>query len=408
MNVPSSRQLVTLTFTNGRGDSIVNKELQAQNIIDRMMSNGDDDDLNVVSSECTTSSTLIGPQNRRTRPPIGKQMADVFLLMENLVAFSKRSEKMVLMRNNNTVGDDYMLVFLVPKCWWDLWVNQKDNSQEINLGPINNWSFVDRIVDGKGVGEVIGGREGASIKPISSLSAPLNRTDQSTEQDTKDQNSISPDSRHHLRVDISIDEFRIVTYEAWMTLTAWYGGSPSLPALLINLNNHTHNGNNNGINNGKNDGSVVQKKSLNYIVTTAIMTEDMEINGDVKGRERGGERETNGAAHNDMMEVDKVNDDNDNDDDNDQNNDDNNMKENYDSIHDNINIENLRPLIPLSMKEVLDFLHSGPKNKMTPPKLSDSDGLDQAIVRPSSVRTALAPSSDCGGYIAKDIIDQSE
>jgi hypothetical protein len=404
MNVPSSRQLVTLTFTNGRGDSIENKELQAQNVIDRMMSNGDDDDLNVVNSECTTSSTLIGPQNRRTRPPMGKQLADVFLLMENLVAFSKRSEKMVLMRNNNTVGDDYMLVFLVPKCWWDLWVNQKDGSQYINLGPINNWSFVDRIVDGKGVGEVIGGREGASIKPISSLSAPLNHTDQSTEQDTKDQNRISPDSRHHLREDISIDDFRIVTYEAWMTLTAWYGGSPSLPALLINLNNHAHNGISNGKNSGSNNGSAVQKKSSNYIVTTVIMTEDMEMNNDVKGRERAGERETNGVAHNDMMEVDKVNDDNDNDDD--QNNE--SILENYDSIHDNINIENLRPLTPLSMKEVLDFLRSGPKNEMTPPKLSDSDGDDQATVRASSVRTALAPSSDCGGYIAKDIIDQSE
>jgi hypothetical protein len=86
------------------------------------------------------------------------------------------------------------------------------------------------------------------------------------------------------------------------------------------------------------------------------------------------------------------------------------MKESYDSIHDNINIENLRPLIPISLKEVLGFLHSGPKNEMTPPKLSDSDGDDQATVRASSVRTAhaLAPSSDCGGYIAKDIIDQSE
>ena len=151
MNVPSSRQLVTLTFTNGRGDSIENKELQAQSVIDRMMSNGDDDDLNVVNSECTTSSTLIGPQNRRTRPPIGKQRADVFLLMENLIAFSKRSEKLVLMRNNDDVGDDYMLVFLVPKCWWDLWVNQKDDSQDLHLGPISNWSFLDRIVDRKSV-----------------------------------------------------------------------------------------------------------------------------------------------------------------------------------------------------------------------------------------------------------------
>lgn len=401
MNVPSSRQLVTLTFTNGRGDSIENKELQAQSVIDRMMSNGDDDDLNVVNSECTTSSTLIGPQNRRTRPPIGKQRADVFLLMENLIAFSKRSEKLVLMRNNDDVGDDYMLVFLVPKCWWDLWVNQKDDSQDLHLGPISNWSFLDRIVNEEGEGGE-GGKEVGSIKPISSLPTTLNHTNQTTGQNMDDQNSISSNSRHHLHEDISIDDFRIVTYEAWMTLTAWYGGSPSLPALLFNLNYHVHNGINRK-NNGSNSGSVVEKKSVNYIVTKVIMTEDMLTNSAVKGREGGGERETNGVAHDDMMEVDKVNDDDNNDDQNNWN-----INENYDRIHHKINIENLRPLLPLSMKEVLDFLLSGPRNQMTRPRLSDIDRDDQVTARASSVRTALAPSSDCGGFVAKDILDQGE
>lgn len=386
MNVPSSRQLVTLKFTNGRGESVDMKEEKAQTVIDSIKLNSrDDDDLNMTTSECTTSSTLIGPHNGRTRPPIGKQQTDIYLLMENLIAFSKRSEKLVLMRNN-IVGDDFMHVFLVPKCWWDLWASQSDDSLDIRLGPINNWSFVDRIVKEKS--------EEGTIHLANSLIPSVSDSEQTMEQDVDDivNSNISNDFRYQLREDISTDDFRIVTYEAWTTLIAWYGGSPPLPALLFNSTNHANNGSN-----------VSPKTTLNYAETTVVMTEETETSTD----DRKGnivKQETNGSFHKNIveMEIDKTDDDNDND-----------NKEHYNNMNHNLNLEDLRPLIPVSMQEVLDFIQLGPKNETlpsftTPPQLSVNVIEDTVIVRTLSSVSACEPTSDCGGFVAKDILDQGD
>ena len=390
MNVPSSRQLVTLKFTNGRGESVDMREEKAQNVIDSIKLNSrDDDDLNMTTSEFTTSSTLIGPHNGRTRPPIGKQQTDIYLLMENLIAFSKRSEKLVLMRNN-IVADDFMHVFLVPKCWWDLWASQREDSLDIRLGPINNWSFVDRIVKEKG-------EEGTTHLANSLTHSSLSDSDQTMEQDMDDigNSDIKNDSRYQLREDILSDDFRIVTYEAWTTLTAWYGGSPPLPALLFNLTNHVNNGN-----------IVTPIKTRKYTETTAVMAEETGASSDDR-KGSIGKLETNGSSHKNIveMEIDKTDDNDDNDD--------NDNKEHYDNMNHNFNPEHLRPLIPISMQEVLDFIQLGPKNETlpsftTPPQLSVNVIEDIVSVRTLSTVIACEPTSDCGGFVAKEILDQGD
>ena len=389
MNVPSSRQLVTLKFTNGRGESIDMKEEKAQNVIDSIKLNSrDDDDLNMTTSECTTSSTLIGPHNGRTRPPIGKQQTDIYLLMENLIAFSKRSEKLVLMRNN-IVADDFMHVFLVPKCWWDLWACQSEESLDIRLGPINNWSFVDRIVKEKS-------EEGTTHLANSLTPSSLSDSDPTLEEDMDDirNSDIKNDSRYQLREDILSDDFRIVTYEAWTTLTAWYGGSPPLPALLFNLTNHANNRN-----------IVTPTKTRKYAETIVVMAEETETSSNDR-KESILKLETNGTSHTNIveMEVDKA-DDNDNDD--------NDNKEHYNNLNHNFNLEHLRPLIPISMQEVLDFIQSGPKNETlpsftTPPQLSVNVIEDTVTVLTLSTVSACEPTSDCGGFVAKEILDQGD
>lgn len=202
MSVPYSRQRVKVTFTQEdmqkRGSTAAFKNSQSESY--------DDSSINASTSVSISSVTSDG----RIRPPLHKQKADISLLMKDLVAVSKGSSHCTLKRCNTTC-DEGMVVFLIEISWWESWMNSHDSD---NLKMMDNWSLVKEKPEKK-----IGRTKGKSSGEL-----PASEFGRSEDQYQK---------RYHLREDVKKPTFALVTFEVWSTLTAWYGGSPPLPALLV-------------------------------------------------------------------------------------------------------------------------------------------------------------------------------
>jgi DUSP domain len=228
MSVPYSRQTVRLSFTKRNDDD---KPLQNHLQIGKCSSRVSDDKKSISASKSTDSA----PQEIAVQPHAAKQRADVALLMRDLTNFTDGKGGLNLKRCS-TAGEDGVIVFLIERNWWDTWMTHDEPVPGCGIPRINNWSLVEEQDEESS--------SGPSLSPIRSHSSGMN----GAEHGMSDKHYTD---RYHLRRGLSESDFKIVTFEVWTTLTAWYGGAPPLPALLATRNKSNDNGESSSKLNGK-------------------------------------------------------------------------------------------------------------------------------------------------------------
>lgn len=226
MSVPYSRQTVRLSFTKRNDDD---KPLQNPLQIGVCTKRVNDED----QSTSTSKSTSSAPQE--VQPHAAKQRADVALLMRDLAHFTDGKHGLNLKRCSSA-GEDGVIVFLIERNWWDTWMIHEEPIPGCGIPRINNWSLVEE--------QDKESSSGPSLSPIRLHSSGMN----GSEQGMSDKHYAD---RYHLRRGLSESDFKIVTFEVWTTLTAWYGGSPPLPALLATRSRSNENGESSSKLNGK-------------------------------------------------------------------------------------------------------------------------------------------------------------
>jgi DUSP domain len=228
MSVPFSRQTVRLSFTKRNDDD---KPLQNHLQSGVCASRVSDDDRSISATK-TTNST---PQEMTVQPHAAKQRADVALLMRDLTNFTDGKGELNLKRCSSA-GEDGVIVFLIERNWWDTWMTNEEPVPGCGIPRINNWCLVEEQDEESSSGQ--------SLSPMRSNSSGMN----GAEHGMSDKHYTES---YHLRRGLSVSDFKIVTFEVWTTLTAWYGGSPPLPALLTTRNKSDDNGESSSKVNGK-------------------------------------------------------------------------------------------------------------------------------------------------------------
>ena len=230
LSVASSRQVVKLTFTQLTAADGSTNEFPCAPAVNILSDFIDCDNHTAMTSSNTSTlsrNDIDVPHESRVRPPMSKQKADISLLMKDLDELTS-NKKYSLNRGNNIA--DGVVVFLIEKEWWKDWLQSSDTASDGDVPPrnfpprnvpalkrINNWQFIN-LKSGAALGDTLITREECSEELVRSRSIETNTYYQ---------------NRFHLTNNVTEDNFKIVTYEVWTTLCAWYGGGPPLPATII-------------------------------------------------------------------------------------------------------------------------------------------------------------------------------
>ena len=232
ISVPSSRKVVELTFTRATASDRSINDLRFASAISLIAAGHSDLDISPSSSPITQNGISMSHKSR-TRPPLTKQRADISLLMKDLDAIT--NENAYSLSRGCDIGDG-IIVFLIERKWWNDWLQSTKDASHCSISPsnlprrnvpitseINNWLLVDEL---------------RSETPETSVATRHSRLSSEEESDKSiGSRSIEMDTyyrnRFHVKNVLRESDVKIVTYEVWASLCAWYGGGPPLPATII-------------------------------------------------------------------------------------------------------------------------------------------------------------------------------
>ena len=352
ISVPFSRKVVKLTFTHANAADRSINDLRFASAISLIAGHSD---LDTSSSTNPLIQNGINMSHKsRTRPPLTKQRADISLLMKDLDAIT--NENAYSLDRGSDIGDG-IVVFLMEIKWWNEWLRSTDDATHWSDSPsntprrnvpttreINNWLLVDEL------------RSQTSVTPLATCHTKLSFEEESDksivgrgiETDTYYRN------RFHLKNDLLEGDVKIVTFEVWTTLCAWYGGGPPLPATIVLCND--------GESGQERESSEVNyirnRMSTNSGIIDANRSAHFSRNADHRGlrnfRSSEGERHGNGSAK--IAEEEK--------------NREREGERRVDSV-------TLWPMHPLSLEDINSFQQSFPS---LPPILSDTiEGTSSSV-----------------------------